>query len=290
MSILVNKNTRVVVQGITGKEGSFHATQCKAYGTQVVAGVTPGKAGQEVEGIPVFNTVREAVRKTQCDTSLIFVPPPFCADAILEAADAGIKLVICITEGIPVNDMVKVKRAFYGNEVRVIGPNCPGVITVDEAKIGIMPGFIHKKGVVGVVLRSGTLTYEAVHQLSTIGLGETTCVGIGERPSQWDRLRRHTGTIRERSRDSCDRDDRRDRWRCGRESRGVYQEKVKKPVVSFIAGITAPPGRRMGHAGAIISGGKGTAAEKMKSLEAAGVRVVKNPAEIGNAVKAALGR
>ena len=171
MSILVNKNTRVVVQGITGKEGSFHATQCKAYGTQVVAGVTPGKAGQEVEGIPVFNTVRDAVKKSQCDTSLIFVPPPFCADAILEAAEAGIKLVICITEGIPVNDMVKVKRALRGKEVRLIGPNCPGVITVDEAKIGIMPGFIHKKGVVGVVSRSGTLTYEAVYQLTTMGLG-----------------------------------------------------------------------------------------------------------------------
>jgi succinyl-CoA synthetase alpha subunit len=182
VSILVNKNTRVVVQGITGKEGSFHATQCKAYGTKVVAGVTPGKAGQEVEGIPVFNTVADAVKKTEADTSLIFVPPPFCADAILEAADAGITLVICITEGIPVNDMVKVKRALRGREVRLIGPNCPGVITVDEAKIGIMPGFIHKKGVVGVVSRSGTLTYEAVHQLSTLGLGETTCVGIGGDP------------------------------------------------------------------------------------------------------------
>ena len=182
VSILVNKNTRVVVQGITGKEGSFHATQCKAYGTKVVAGVTPGKAGQEVEGIPVFNTVADAVKKTECDTSLIFVPPPFCADAILEAADAGIKLVICITEGIPVNDMVKVKRALRGRDVRLIGPNCPGVITVDEAKIGIMPGFIHKKGIVGVVSRSGTLTYEAVHQLSTLGLGETTCVGIGGDP------------------------------------------------------------------------------------------------------------
>ena len=182
MSILVNKNTRVVVQGITGKEGSFHATQCKAYGTKVVAGVTPGKAGQEVEGIPVFNTVADAVKKTECDTSLIFVPPPFCADAILEAADAGIKLVICITEGIPVNDMVKVKRALRGRDVRLIGPNCPGVITVDEAKIGIMPGFIHKKGIVGVISRSGTLTYEAVHQLSTLGLGETTCVGIGGDP------------------------------------------------------------------------------------------------------------
>ena len=258
MSILVNKNTRVVVQGITGKEGSFHATQCKAYGTKVVAGVTPGKAGQEVEGIPVFNTVADAVKKTECDTSLIFVPPPFCADAILEAADADIKLVICITEGIPVNDMVKVKRALRGRDVRLIGPNCPGVITVDEAKIGIMPGFIHKKGVVGLVSRSGTLTYEAVQQLSTLGLGETTCVGIG-------------GDAEEKAAD-------------------FIKKNVKKPVISFIAGITAPPGRRMGHAGAIISGGKGTATEKMKILEAAGVTVVKNPAEIGVAVKQALGR
>jgi len=258
MSILVNKNTRVVVQGITGKEGSFHATQCKAYGTQVVAGVTPGKAGQEVEGIPVFNTVREAVKKTQCDTSLIFVPPPFAGDAILEAADAGVKLVICITEGIPVNDMVRVKRAIRNRPVRLIGPNCPGVITVDEAKIGIMPGFIHKKGVVGVVSRSGTLTYEAVHQLSTLGLGETTCVGIG-------------GDAEEKAAE-------------------FITKNIRKPVVSFIAGITAPPGRRMGHAGAIISGGKGTASEKMKVLEAAGVRVCQNPAEIGATVKAALGR
>src|SRR5437870_11584494 len=172
MSILVNKNTRVVVQGITGKEGSFHATQCKAYGTQVVAGVTPGKAGQEVEGIPVFNTVRDAIKKAQCDTSLIFVPPPFCADAILEAADAGIKLVICITEGIPVNDMVKVKRALRGRDVRLVGPNCPGIITADECKIGIMPGFIHQQGRVGVISRSGTLTYEAVNQLTVLGLRE----------------------------------------------------------------------------------------------------------------------
>src|SRR5438876_805693 len=179
MSILVNKYTRVVVQGITGKEGSFHATQCKAYGTQIVAGVTAGKAGQEVEGIPVFNTVRDAVQKTQCDTSLIFVPRAFAADAILEAADAGIRLIVCITEGIPVNDMVRVKRALRGRDVRLIGPNCPGIITADECKIGIMPGFIHKKGRVGVISRSGTLTYEAVNQLTTLGLGETTCIGIG---------------------------------------------------------------------------------------------------------------
>ena len=290
MSILVNKNTRVVVQGITGKEGSFHATQCKAYGTQVVAGVTPGKAGQEVEEIPVFNTVREAVKKTQCDTSLIFVPPPFAADAILEAADAGIKLVICITEGIPVNDMVRAKRALRGRDVRLIGPNCPGIITVDECKIGIMPGFIHKRGVVGVVSRSGTLTYEAVHQLSTLGLGETTCIGIGGDPVngtsfvdvlplfESDPETKAIVLIGEIGGDAEE------------NVAALIKKNVKKPVIGFIAGITAPPGRRMGHAGAIITGGKGTAAEKMKALEAAVVRVVKNPAEIGNTVKAALGR
>lgn len=290
MSILVDKNTRVVVQGITGKEGSFHATQCKAYGTQVVAGVTPGKAGQEVEGIPVFNTVREAVKKTQCDTSLIFVPPAFAADAILEAADAGIKLIVCITEGIPVNDMVRVKRALRGRDVRLIGPNCPGIITVDECKIGIMPGFIHKRGVVGVVSRSGTLTYEAVHQLSTLGLGETTCIGIGGDPVngtsfvdvlplfEKDPETQAIVMIGEIGGDA-------------EEKAAAYiKQHIRKPVIGFIAGITAPPGRRMGHAGAIITGGKGTAAEKMASLEAAGVRVVRNPAEIGATVKAALNR
>ncbi len=290
MSILVNKNTRVVVQGITGKEGSFHATQCKAYGTQVVAGVTPGKAGQEVEGIPVFNTVLEAVQKTQCDTSLIFVPPPFAADAILEAADAGIALIVCITEGIPVNDMVRAKRALRGRNVRLIGPNCPGIITVDECKIGIMPGFIHKRGVVGVISRSGTLTYEAVHQLSTLGLGQTTCIGIGGDPVN--------GTSFVDVLPLFERDQETQAIVMIGEIGGDAEElaaefiahNIKKPVISFIAGITAPPGRRMGHAGAIISGGKGTANEKMKALESAGVRVVKNPAEIGNAVKLALGR
>ena len=288
MSILVNKNTRVVVQGITGKEGSFHATQCKAYGTQVVAGVTPGKAGQEVDGIPVFNTVRDAVKKTQCDVSLIFVPPPFAADAILEAADAGIRLVICITEGIPVNEMVKVKRALRGRDVRLIGPNCPGVITADECKIGIMPGFIHKKGRVGVISRSGTLTYEAVNQLTILGLGETTCIGIGGDPIIG------TGYIDLLA--LFEKDPETDAVVMIGEIGGDAEEKaaayikehVRKPVIGFIAGITAPPGRRMGHAGAIITGGQGTAAEKMAVLEAAGVRVVRNPAEIGKTVQETL--
>jgi succinyl-CoA synthetase alpha subunit len=288
VSILVNKSTRVVVQGITGKEGSFHATQCKAYGTQVVAGVTPGKAGQEVEGIPVFNTVREAMKKTDCDTSLIFVPPPFAGDAVLEAADAGIRLIVCITEGIPVNDMVRVKRALRGRPVRLIGPNCPGIITADECKIGIMPGFIHKRGKVGVVSRSGTLTYEAVFQLTNLGLGETTCVGIGGDPVNG------TGFVDVLP--MFDEDPETEAIVVIGEIGGDAEEKaaelikkqIQKPVIGFIAGITAPPGRRMGHAGAIITGGKGTAAEKMKALESAGVRVVRNPAEIGTTVKAAL--
>ncbi len=289
MSILVEKSTRVVVQGITGKEGSFHATQCKAYGTQIVAGVTPGKAGQEVDGIPVFNTVREAVRTTQADTSLIFVPPGFAADAILEAADAGIRLIICITEGIPVNDMVRAKRALQGRPVRLIGPNCPGIITADECKIGIMPGFIHKKGRVGVISRSGTLTYEAVSQLTNLGLGETTCIGIGGDPIigtgyidlldlfEQDPETHAVVMIGEIGGDAEEK------------AAAFIKERVRKPVIGFIAGITAPPGRRMGHAGAIIMGGKGTAPEKMAALEAAGVHVVRNPAEIGQTVKTTLG-
>jgi succinyl-CoA synthetase alpha subunit len=250
--------------------------------------VTPGKAGQEVEGIPVFNTVRDAVKKTQCDTSLIFVPPPFAADAILEAAEAGIRLIICITEGIPVNDMVKAKRALRGKDVRLIGPNCPGIITADECKIGIMPGFIHKKGRVGVISRSGTLTYEAVNQLTNLGLGETTCIGIGGDPIigtgyidllalfEKDPETEAVVMIGEIGGDAEDK------------AAAYIKQNIRKPIVSFIAGITAPPGRRMGHAGAIITGGKGTAAEKMAVLEAAGVRVVRNPAEIGVTVADAL--
>ena len=289
MSILVNKSTRVVVQGITGKEGSFHATQCKAYGTQMVAGVTPGKAGQEVEGIPVFNTVREAVKKTQCDTSLIFVPPPFAADAILEAADAGIRLVVCITEGIPVNDMVKVKRALRGREVRLIGPNCPGIITADECKIGIMPGHIHKPGKVGIVSRSGTLTYEAVKQTTDYGFGQSTCVGIGGDPIpgsnfidilklfQADPQTEAIVMIGEIGGSAEE------------EAAAFIKANVTKPVVSYIAGVTAPAGKRMGHAGAIISGGKGTAAEKFAALEDAGVKTVKSLADIGKALKEVTG-
>ncbi len=289
MSILVNTSTRVVVQGITGKEGSFHATQCKAYGTHVVAGVTPGKAGQDVEGIPVFNTVREAVQKTEATTSLIFVPPLFAADAILEAANAGVWLVVCITEGIPVNDMVRVKRALASMQTRLIGPNCPGIITAGECKIGIMPGFIHRKGKVGVISRSGTLTYEAVNQLTNLGLGETTCVGIGGDPIigtgyidllhmfEHDDETKAVVMIGEIGGDAEEK------------AATFIQREMTKPVVAFIAGMTAPPGRRMGHAGAIITGGKGTATEKMAALEAAGVRVVRNPSEIGEMVKAVLG-
>lgn len=285
MSILVNKNSRILVQGITGKEGSFHASACKAYGTKVVAGVTPGKGGTDFEGIPVFDTVEAAVEKTGADVSLIFVPPPFAADAIMESAQAGVPLIICITEGIPVLDMMKVKRFLADKPVRLIGPNCPGVITPEEAKIGIMPGFIHKKGNVGVVSRSGTLTYEAVWQLTQRGLGQSTCVGIGGDPVngthfvdvlgmfEKDRQTEAIVMIGEIGGDAEER------------AADYIKRNVTKPVVAFIAGITAPPGRRMGHAGAIIAGGKGTADDKMSALEAAGVTVVKNPALIGEAIE-----
>jgi succinyl-CoA synthetase alpha subunit len=292
MAILVDKNTRVVVQGITGKEGSFHALQCKAYGTQVVAGVTPGKGGQKVEDIPVFNTVESAVKETSANCSLIFVPPASAADAIVEALDAGIELIVCITEGIPVKDMLKVKHYMLRNypKVKLIGPNCPGVITPGEAKVGIMPGHIFKRGTIGIVSRSGTLTYEASYQLTRYGLGQSTAVGIGGDPvhglSHKDVIAMFNedpeteailmigeigGTAEE-------------------EAAEYIKQFVKKPVFAYIAGITAPPGRRMGHAGAIITGGKGTAQAKMSALRDAGVHVIENPAFIGKTVAEVLGK
>jgi succinyl-CoA synthetase alpha subunit len=290
MSILVNKSTRVIVQGITGKEGSFHAHACREYGTQIVGGVTPGKGGTDFEGVPVFNTVEEAVRKTGPQVSMIFVPPAFAADAILEAASAEIELIVCITEGIPVMDMVRVKRFLAGKRSRLIGPNCPGIITPEECKIGIMPGFIHKKGRVGVISRSGTLTYETVWQLTRKGLGESTCVGIGGDPVngtsfidllelfQSDPETEAIVMIGEIGGDA-------------EEGAARYiSEHVTKPVVAFIAGTTAPPGRRMGHAGAIISGGKGGAEDKIAALESAGVTVTRNPALIGETVGKSLRR
>jgi succinyl-CoA synthetase alpha subunit len=289
MSIWVDENTTIVVQGLTGKEGRFHAEKCREYGAKIVAGVTPGKAGQDVDGVPIFNTVQDAVDATGANASLIFVPPPFAADAILEAAGAGVDLVVCITEGIPVRDMVRVRRVMLGLPTRLIGPNCPGIISPGKTKMGIMPAHIHQQGRVGVVSRSGTLTYEAVHQLTQLGLGQTTCVGIGGDPLpgtnfidcleafQEDAATEGIVMIGEIG------------GTAEEEAAEFVQQFVNKPVVAFIAGQTAPPGRRMGHAGAIISGGKGTAAEKMKALEAAGIAVVPNPAEIGNTMKRALG-
>ena len=290
MSILVDKNTRVVTQGITGSTGQFHTRACKEYGTQMVAGVTPGKGGTDFEGIPIYDTVADAVKQAGANASVIYVPPPFAADAILEAVDAGVALVVCITEGIPVADMVRVKRAMGGKNVRLIGPNFPGVITPEECKIGIMPGYIHKKGSIGVISRSGTLTYEAVHQLTGLGLGQSTCVGIGGDPVKGmdfvdalELFQNDPGTegiimIGEIGGNA-------------EETAAAYvKAHVKKPVAGFIGGQTAPKGKRMGHAGAIISGGQGTAAEKIKALEAAGIRVAKSPAELGTTMKAALGR
>ncbi|VAX20476.1 Succinyl-CoA ligase [ADP-forming] alpha chain [hydrothermal vent metagenome] len=288
MSILVDENTKLLVQGITGKEGSFHAGGCKEYGTNVVAGVTPGKEGQNVDGVPVFNTVQNAVDATSANATMIFVPPPFAADAIFEAVEAGIDLVICITEGIPVYDMIKIKKYMQDKKSRLVGPNCPGVITPGQAKIGIMPGHIHKPGPVGVVSRSGTLTYEVVGQLTGLGIGQSTCVGIGGDPVN--------GT------DFIDvitmfNEDPQTEAICmigeiggsAEEDAARYvKEHVNKPVVGFIAGQTAPPGRRMGHAGAIISGGKGTADEKMKVLAECGVAVCKSPADLGETIKNAM--
>lgn len=289
MSVLVNKSTRLIVQGLTGKEGTFHAKQMVEYGTNVVGGVTPGKGGTIHEGIPVFNTVADAVKEAGANASVIYVPPSFAADAVMEAADAGIPVVVCITEGIPTIDMVKVKEYLKDKPTRLIGPNCPGIISPGKCKIGIMPGHIHREGNIGVVSRSGTLTYEAVGQLTALGLGQSSAIGIGGDPivgtTHVDALRLFQdddetigivmigeigGTAEE-------------------EAAAFAKKNVTKPIVAFIAGQTAPPGRRMGHAGAIIAGGKGTAAEKMKALGEAGIHVVKSPADIGKAMKDAIG-
>jgi len=288
MSILVNKKSRVLVQGITGSEGSFHTQQMVEYGTNVVAGVVPGKGGQTFNGIPIFNTVQEAVNQTKADTSVIFVPPQFAPDAILEAAFAGIKVIVCITEGIPAKDMIKVYDVLKDMNVRLIGPNCPGVISPGEAKVGIMPGFIHKKGKVGIISRSGTLTYEAVKQLTDLGIGQSTCVGIGGDPVIGSKFTDIIKLFNEDKNTEAIVMIGEIGGTAEEEAAAFIKKYVKKPVIGFIAGRTAPPGRRMGHAGAIISGGKGTAAEKMEAMRKAGIYVVESPAEIGITVKKVL--
>jgi len=290
MSILVNRHTHVICQGFTGKQGTFHSEQCIAYGTKMVGGVTPGRGGESHLGLPVFDTVHDAVKATGATVSMIYVPAAYAADAILEAADGGLELVVCITEGIPVNDMVQVKATLAGSGVRLIGPNCPGVITPGECKIGIMPGFIHKKGAVGVVSRSGTLTYETVFQTTNNGLGQSTCVGIGGDPVRgmnfidvldlFEHDPATEGIIMVGEIGGSD-----------EEAAAEYIRKyVSKPVVAYIAGVTAPAGKRMGHAGAVIAGGKGTAADKYRALDAAGVRTVKSPADLGSAMLGLLKR
>ncbi|MDY7096358.1 MAG: succinate--CoA ligase subunit alpha [Acidobacteriota bacterium] len=290
MAIWVDNDTRLLVQGITGKEGEFHALGCRDYGTQVVAGVTPGKGGQDVQGIPVFDSVAQARESTGCNATMIFVPPPFAADAIMEAVDAGVELVTCITEGIPVQDMLKVQAFMEGKSSRLVGPNCPGVITPGQAKIGIMPGHIHKPGGVGVVSRSGTLTYEAVWQLSNVGLGQSSCVGIGGDPVNGTSFIDVLSAFKD--------DDQTEAvimigeigGSAEEEAAAWVQENFDRPVIGFIAGRTAPPGRRMGHAGAIVAGGKGTAEAKIEAMRAAGMHVVDSPADMGTAVVKALGR
>lgn len=289
MSILVNKNSKIICQGITGNQGSFHTEQCIEYGTRVVAGVTPGRGGQDHIGVPVYNTMRDAVDATGADVSMIYVPPPFAADAILEAADSGVALIVCITEGIPVNDMVKVKSALRDHDCRLIGPNCPGIITPEECKIGIMPGFIHQKGRIGVISRSGTLTYEAVYQTTINGLGQSTCIGIGGDPVRgmnfidclelFEEDPDTDGIIMVGEIGGTDEE----------AAAEFIQSNVSKPVVAYIAGVTAPPGKRMGHAGAIIAGGKGTAEDKFKALDAAGVATVRSPAELGSKMQEVIG-